>query len=140
METPTAPPVAKTIDVEKRVAQFVQLRDKIKLLTDKHDAELAPFKEAKALIEAELLEHLNSNNTKSAKTAAGTVSVSDKTSCRVEDTEAFRSFVVNNGEWDLCDMKANAPAVEKYIEEQQAPPPGVVINRFRTVGVRRASN
>jgi hypothetical protein len=123
MDTTTAPPVAKIIDVEKRVAQFVQLRD-----------------EAKAQIEAELLEHLNSNNTKSAKTAAGTVSVSDKTSCRVDDTEAFRSFVVDNGEWDLCDMKANAPAVEKYIEEQQAPPPGVVINRFRTVGVRRASN
>ena len=132
--------MAPPIDVEKRVAQFVRLRDKIKLLTDKHDAELAPYKEAKAQLEAELLNHLNHNNMKSARTDAGTVSVSEKTSCRVDDTDAFRSFVVNNGEWDLCDMRANAPAVEKYMEEQQAPPPGVVVNKFRTVGVRRASN
>lgn len=140
MDTTTAPPVAPPIDVEKRVAQFVRLRDKIKLLTEKHDAELAPYKEAKAQLEAELLNHLNNNNMKSARTDAGTVSISEKTSCRVDDTDAFRSFVVNNGEWDLCDMKANAPAVEKYMEEQQAPPPGVVVNKFRTVGVRRASN
>lgn len=140
MDTSTPPPMAPPIDVEKRVAQFVRLRDKIKLLTEKHDAELAPYKEAKAQLEAELLNHLNSNNMKSARTDAGTVSVSEKTSCRVDDTDAFRSFVVNNGEWDLCDMKANAPAVEKYMEEQQAPPPGVVVNKFRTVGVRRASN
>lgn len=140
MDTTTAPPVALPIDVERRVAQFVRLRDKIKLLTEKHDAELAPYKEAKALLEAELLNHLNNNNMKSARTDAGTVSVSEKTSCRVDDTDAFRSFVVNNGEWDLCDMKANASAVEKYMEEQQAPPPGVVVNKFRTVGVRRASN
>ena len=132
--------MAPPIDVEKRVAQFVRLRDKIKLLTEKHDAELAPYKEAKAQLEAELLNHLNHNNMKSARTDAGTVSISEKTSCRVDDTDAFRSFVVNNGEWDLCDMKANAPAVEKYMEEQQAPPPGVVVNKFRTVGVRRASN
>lgn len=140
MDTSTPPPMAPPIDVEKRVAQFVRLRDKIKLLTDKHDAELAPYKEAKAQLEAELLNHLNHNNMKSARTDAGTVSVSEKTSCRVDDTDAFRSFVVNNGEWDLCDMRANAPAVEKYMEEQQAPPPGVVVNKFRTVGVRRASN
>lgn len=140
MDTTAAPAqMVRAIDVEKRVAQFVQLRDKIKEISDKHEAELAPYKQAKSQLEAELLEHLNANHMKSARTAAGTVNVSEKTSCRVEDTDAFRSFVVNNGEWDLCDMKANAPAVEKYMEEQQAPPPGVIVNRFRTVGVRRAS-
>lgn len=140
MDTSASPTqMVRSIDVEKRVAQFVQLRDKIKEINDKHDEELAPYKQAKAQLEAELLEHLNANHMKSARTEAGTVSISEKTSCRVEDTDAFRSFVVDNGEWDLCDMKANAPAVEKYMEEQQAPPPGVVVNRFRTVGVRRAS-
>lgn len=132
----SSPPV---IDIEKRVSQFVRLRDKIKKLDDAHKLSMTPYHEAKKRIEDELLGHLNTTNSTSAKTAAGTVSALDKASATIEDTDAFRSFVVDNEEWDLADIRANTPAVEKFLEDEQKLPPGVKISRYRTVSVRRAT-
>jgi hypothetical protein len=134
----TAAAVAPPVDIEKYVERFIKLRDKIKAIGEKHKAELAPYEEAKKQLEAIFADHLSRANVTSSKTAAGTVMALDRASATIEDTDAFRSFVVNNGEWDLADMRANTPAVEKFLEDQQALPPGVKMSRFRTISVRRA--
>lgn len=139
MDSPAPPGGLPPIDIEKRVSQYVKLRDLIKKKDDEHKAAMAPYAEAKKAIEDELLGYLNSTNSKSAKTDAGTVSALDKASATIEDTDAFRSFVVTHEEWDLADLRANTPAVEKFLEDEQKLPPGVKITRFRTVSVRRAS-
>ena len=66
--------------------------------------------------------------------------LSDKSSATVTDPEAFRAYVKDMGDWDVCDLRANAPAVLEYIKANGTLPPGVKYNTFRTLGVRRASS
>src|SRR5271166_1441084 len=124
------------IDIEKRVGQYVKLRDKIKEIKKRHEEELAPFTGALDKLNAVLLQHLNSINTESARTKEGTVTKSKKASCTVVDKSAFWTYVVTQGTFDMIEYKANVKAVEDYIAQQAerakldpatevGPPPGV---------------
>jgi len=45
--------------------------------------------------------------------------------------------VIGSEAWDLLDRKANVTAVSDFIEENNAPPPGVNFSTTYVVGVRR---
>lgn len=132
-----APATAITIDISKRVAQYVQMRDKIKSLDDEHKSKMKPFRETLEKLNGLLLEHLNSIGGDSVKTESGTVYRSEKKSASLEDPDAFMTHVVENELWDLMDRKANVTAVVDYIAEHNAPPPGVNFSTRFEVGVRR---
>jgi len=123
---------------ETRVAQYVQLRDKIADIEKRHKEELRPFKEMQELLNAALLQHMVSSKAESVRTSAGTVYRSSKGSASIADHKAFWAFVENNGAWDLLDKKANVTAVRDYIEENKNPPPGITYTERQTVGVRRS--
>ena len=128
------------VDVEKRTAQYIALRDKIAELTKEFEAKLEPYKQIKGALEAELMRALESANVSNmAVRGVGTVFYTDKATCTVEDMDAFRAYVTNMGEWDIVDIKANAPAVAAYLAENNVLPPGVKRSVFRTLSVRRAS-
>jgi hypothetical protein len=140
-----------TVDIEKRVGQYVKLRDRIKELEEQHEKELAPYKSALETLNEVLLQHLNSVNAESARTANGTVTRCQKKSCTIADKSAFWTFVVTQGKFDMIEYKANVKAVEDYIKSQAAeaqlnpgkgievgPPPGVNYSTRFVVGVRRA--
>jgi hypothetical protein len=134
MNAPSPPPI---IDMEKRVGQYVALRDKIKAIKERHSQELAPYNEALDKLGNLLLGALNTTHQDSAKTGAGTVYKTEKKSATIADQAAFRRHVIGSQAWDLIDMKANAPAVAAFIEEHQTPPPGVNYTVHIEVGVRR---
>lgn len=69
------------IDVEKRVGQYVRLRDLKAEIETKHEEELAPVKQTMIMIEEELKTALSMMNATNMKTAAGTVSLSHKGLC-----------------------------------------------------------
>lgn len=48
------------------------------------------------------------------------------------------TIVAQNIRWDLADLRVGKKGVQEFIEETQAPPPGVSINTFATVNVRRS--
>lgn len=125
------------IDIEKRVAQYVALRDKIKELDDAHKAKMAPFREALEQLNGMLLKHLSDVNVDSAITGAGTVYRTAKKSASLADADAFMSYVITTDSWDLLDRKANVSAVEAFITEHKTLPPGVNFNTMHVVGVRR---
>jgi hypothetical protein len=133
---PQAAPQA--IDVEKVVGQYVKLRDKIKEISDRHADELKPFNEMRARLDGMLLQHLQTQNVKSMRTEAGTITSTVRRSATVEDREAFREYVTVMELWDLVDLRANAPAIFQCIEETGAPPPGVKTSQMMTLSVRRA--
>lgn len=138
-ETPNS--TDTNFDVAKRIGNSLALRARIAEIETKHEAELKPFRDAKNEIDGMLLDHLNRNNVKSMSApGVGTIMINERRSAVVEDTEAFRSFVVNMGEWDLADMRANAPKCADFTEENGSLPPGVKLSTFRTLGVRKASN
>ena len=103
-----------SIDVAKRVEQYVKLRDKIKEIKDRQKNELKPFNETLEQLNALLLAHLNGLNGNSVATDAGTVYRTEKKSASLADAEAFMKYVVANGAFDLLDRKANVTAVEDH--------------------------
>ena len=127
-----------TVDINKRVAQYVSLRDKIKVIKEKHSEELAPYSEMLEQLNTVLLGHLNTVGIDNARTESGTVYKTEKKSAPIKDMAAFWAYVVEHEDWDLVDKKANASAVEDFIAEHNSPPPGVNYNVMHVVGVRRS--
>lgn len=126
------------LDINKRVDQYVALRDKIKKLDDEHKEKMKPYREVLEKLNGVLLEHLNQISGDSVRTEAGTVYRTAKKAASLADADAFMRFVIGNEAWDLLDRKANVTAVADFIEENNAPPPGVNFSTTFVVGVRRA--
>lgn len=132
------PPPSQTIDIGTYIAKYLQLRDKIKAIKDRHKEELAPYNEAKDMLEAMFLKHLIAVGSDSSATkGVGTVYRTTKRSATIQDQTEFRKFVIDNNAWDLVDLKANAPAVADFIDQSSAPPPGVNYSEHVEIGVRR---
>jgi hypothetical protein len=138
--TATPPQVAQTLDLTAYVDKYIQIRDKISEMNKEFDEKLRPLKEAKGALEGVFGEQLTKLNTKSMKTAAGTITATERGSATVEDMLAFRKFVQEMGEWELADVRANAPAVKEYAETNKQWPPGVKYSAIYTISVRRASS
>lgn len=125
-------------DINKRVAQFVQVRDALKRLDERHAAERAPLQGILLELEGKLDAALQANNAESLKTSSGTCYSSVRHSASLADPQAFMDFVINNKKFELLDRRANTTAVKDFIKDNNAPPPGVNFNAVRTIGVRRA--
>jgi len=125
-------------DINRRVNQYVRLRDEIKRLDEEHKLKMAPYRETLEGLNGALLHHLNSIGGDSVRTEAGTVYKTEKKSASCADKSAFWAHVVLTGDWELLDWKANATQVAAYIEKNGALPPGVNFNVSHVVGVRRA--
>jgi hypothetical protein len=125
------------LDIDVRIKQYIQLRDKIKEVEAKHKEELKPYKQALETLSGVLLTHLQNIGGEGVRTQSGTVYVSEKKSASLADPAAFMDYVVSTERWDLLDRKANVTAVTDYISEFNAPPPGVNYSTMLTVGVRR---
>lgn len=121
----------------KRVEQFIKLRDLIKEREKIQKEELKPLKDTLEQLSEYLLAHLNQLGADNLSSPSGTVYRTERKSASLADAEAFMQYVIENSAWDLLVRKANETAVEDYIKEHQAPPPGVNFNRQFTVGVRR---
>lgn len=125
-------------DMNKRVSQYVQIRDKIKQIAERQAAELAPLKEIQDRLAGIIEAHLVANNTESLKTASGTCYTSVKHTASVADAEAFMTYVITTQNFDLIERRANSTAVKDYVVKNNALPPGVNMSALRTIGVRRA--
>lgn len=124
------------ISFDTRIAQYVALRNKVKGIKDRHKEELAPYNDAMEKLEAVLLQGLCATGQESAKTDAGTVYKTVKRTASLDDPDAFMNFVLASGRFELMDRKANVVAVAEYMEENQAPVPGVKFSTSVEVGVR----
>lgn len=134
MNAHTPPPV----DMNKRVDQYVKLRDKIKEIKDRHKDELKPYNEAMEQLEAMFLDHLNNTGSDRIGTSAGTVYRTEKKVASLADKTAFWTYVVTHADWDMLDYKANPTAVAEYVEANKTLPPGVNYTVTQTVGIRRS--
>ncbi len=125
------------IDINRRVAQYVALRDKIKSMDEEHKTSMKPYRDLLEKLNNVLLQHLTSINANNASTEAGTVYRTQKRSASIADGDAFLRYVIENNAWDLLDRKANVTAAFDYAKENKQPPPGVNLSSRWEVGVRR---
>lgn len=135
-QTPSAEVKAK---VEKRVQQYIQVRDALKKMDEEHDAKRKPLVELQNVLTGWLQEFLENAGIESMRTSEGTAYASTRYTASLADPEAFMKFVLDNQSFDLLDRKANVTAVRDYVDEKGSLPPGVNLSAIKTVGVRRAS-
>ncbi len=128
---------ASPIDVEKRVDQFVKLRDLKAEMKERHAAEMKPVTDTMEMIKDELKQALAQVSGDGIKTASGTVSLLNKVSVSSADINAFWTWVTTQGQFDMLDKKPNVTAVTEYVQQHGVPPPGVNFSTFTDVGVRR---
>jgi hypothetical protein len=126
-----------TVDINKRIEQYVKLRDEIKRREDIHKAELKPYKDTLEKLNSALLNHLNTIGGDSVSAEAGTVYKTAKRSASIADRDAFWNHVMGTQDFDLLDWKANVTAVTAYVDEKKSLPPGVNLSTTHVVGVRR---
>ena len=130
--------MSDTVPINTRIEQFVKLRDRINKENEEHAARMKPMNELLKRLNAIILEHLISTGADSvAVRGVGTAYRTVKKSASIADGAEFKRFVIDNEKWDMLDWKANANAVQAYIEENNAPPPGVNFSTVAVVGVRR---
>jgi hypothetical protein len=131
------PPAPAAFDLNKRVGQYVKLRDFIADVKEKHKKELEPLNEMLEQLNSLMLDHLSSIGAERAGTEHGTVYRTAKKSASVADMSAFWAWVVTQNDWDLLDKKANVKAVEDFMKKNNMPVPGVNFTEKYVVGVRR---
>lgn len=125
-------------DVQTLVNKYIQLRDKKAELDKQHKDRMAKYNDALKELESRLLDQLNTLGVESARTPSGTAYRTIRSSVKVDDRDAFISFIRDNDGWDFVESRPNKNAVESYLEEQQELPPGVSINRQAVVNIRRS--
>lgn len=137
---PAVIPAGETaVAVEKRVGQYIQVRDAIKKLKDQHEEQLKPLVELQNVLTGWLQTCLETSGAEAIKTKAGTCYSTTRYTASLADPEIFMKFVLEKQNFDLLDRKANVTAVKDYVAENGALPPGVNLSAITTVGVRRAS-
>ena len=120
------------------VKMYIALRDEKKRRDDAHKQSLAKMVEGMSKLEGLLLEHLQTTGAASLAVAGvGTVYKRIETSVTVEDPVAFDSFLRDNDDWSIADIKANKTAIKTLLEEGKALPPGVKATQVALVGVQR---
>lgn len=140
MDTDTeAKPLAAELQgkVDKRVDQYIRIRDALKVLEEKYETERAPLVEMQNLLTGWMMEFLDKAGASAVKTKYGTCHTSTRYTASLADPDAFMKFVIANNKFELLDRRANATAVRDYVAENKALPPGTNLNSIRTLGVRR---
>jgi hypothetical protein len=122
--------------VDKRVDQYIQVRNKLKEIDKEYDEKRKPLVEIQNMLSGWLQTFLEKSGSESVRTASGTCYQSTRYTASLADAEAFMNFVKENNQFDLLDRKANATACRDYAAEHKNLPPGVSLSAIRTVGVR----
>lgn len=118
------------------VAQYITLRDHKKAADAEFKKSMERVNLAMEKLEGQLLQALQDLGADSIACDAGTVYRNTQNSATVKDAKAFRDWVVNEGNWDVVDLRANKVAVQQLLEAGTEVP-GVKFTSVHTVGVRR---
>lgn len=117
---------------------YVQLRDRIQAEDKAHSERMAKPRETLERLNGRMLEILQQAGVSSMKSNAGTVYVTIKTSATLSDKDAFRSYIIENQDFELADIRPAKSAVQDYVVAHDGNlPPGVNYTQVNVVGVRR---
>lgn len=119
----------------KLIEVFLALRTKRDEAKAKFKKDQRPLLDVMEKVQNVLMDRMNKAELSNISTGTGTAYITERSSARVVDKEAFLNFV-REDHWDFLDMKANAPTSVEFAKEHGEPPPGVNIVRDTTVNVR----
>lgn len=133
-----------TIPSDQLVAKYIEYRDFVARKQAEFDEAMKPYTSAMEMIQNEIHARLNADGLDNIKTAAGTAYKSNTLSVKVADRQTFFDYVFQNpatarqmAELFFTANIAKDP-VKEFLEQHQAPPPGVDVTTVTKVLFRRA--
>lgn len=140
---PATPPLVAVPDLGKDLGGYINkyltLRAKKDAIKKRHKEELSPYDKMIEMLETGFLRHLNDTKTDNTSVKGiGTLYRTTKRSATVADAAAFRRHVIGAEDWDIVDWRANAPAVQAFIEKNDTVPPGINFSTVSNVNVRKS--
>ena len=139
-ETPPvtlAPPMNYGMLVEK----YMLLREKKDAIKKTYTEDTKVITDLMDRIEGVINQHLQDNGLQNLSTPHGTAYLNTKWSATVSDPDAFRTHLIGQlaaGKgWTGADIRANAPQIRQYLEENNALPPGVNLTQLVEVNIRK---
>ncbi len=126
------------LTVEKAVAKYVELRDKVAAIKKQQVEALAPFNAAMSVLENWMLDDLNQSGAESMRTTAGTCYKAKRTTAKVHAWSETLQFILEKQAYELLEARVSKTAAQAILEETGQPVPGVAIETETTVNVRRA--
>jgi hypothetical protein len=122
---------------EQMIARYIEIRDQIEVISERHSEELRPFNEGLSALEMGLQDVLNHAGGDSIKTPAGTAYRSSHTTAKMEDWTSFINFVLQVGDTELLVRSANKTRVLEHMDAG-AVVPGVAMSTVNRINVRRS--
>lgn len=129
--------IAVPEDMQKRIEQYIGLRDKLKVIDEEHENRRKDYVQMMERVSGLIRSFMEANKLENLKTKAGTCYTSTRHTASLADPDAFMKFVIATNRFDLMDRRANATAIKEYVEAEKVLPPGVNLTALQTVGVRR---
>ncbi len=120
------------------VDKLLAMRGKIEAIKKAHKAQLEPYLNAEAYLEARLMDVLNEAGVKSMRAEAGTFYTSKHSSTKVIEWEKTLAYIRENDAWELLEARVSKTAAAAIIEETQQPIPGVEVKSTSILNVRSA--
>ena len=122
--------------MNKLVAQYIALRDRIAEIKELQKAQLEQYTSMLEKLGGQMMAFLKDTGQEAARTDEGTVYLNTKHYASLKDPDAFMAYVRENDAYDLMDRRANSVACREFEQEHGSLPPGVHVNSIETVGVR----
>ena len=120
---------------QEMLTKYIELRDAKEKVIERHKDELRKYADAMLMIETYITDYLKKQGLQHLSSGDVTAFLQRTRKATVADTGVFRGFVIDNGNFDLADMRPKVDAVETYVSEHNGhPPPGV---NFQTAIVLR---
>lgn len=126
-------------DMNKRVRQYIQVRDALDALKKRQEEEAKPLKEILDMLAGVIQTFLDTNNLENLRTDAGSCYLSTRHTASVADPDAFMNYVISTGKFDLLERRAKVEAVKDHVQKHGVLPTGVNLSALTSVGVRRAA-
>ena len=127
-----------TLENGQLISVYLATKVKRKELERELAEKLAPYKQLMENIETKLLERMLKEESQNITAATGgTAYISTTYTAPIRDREAFLNFLIEKRAWELLDLKANAPAVRQFIQDEDAVPAGVELKPRVRVNIRK---
>jgi hypothetical protein len=137
MTDTTELPAPASEDMDKRLQQYITVRDAIKRLDENHNNARKNLLDLQERVGGKIRAFMDANKLENLKTEHGTAYTTTVFSASVADPDLFMRYVIEHKEFDLLDRRANKTAVVAFVKEHKGLPPGVNLNSVQNLGVRR---
>jgi hypothetical protein len=135
--------MSNVVDTERlkdAVGLYVQNRDEKARLEEEHKKALAPLNHNKAQLTAFIIEEVEKLNG-SYKTDFAVVSLSNRGTAKIADSEAFTEFLLESKQLHLLKMAVSVENLRQYVQDNEGElPPGVELSEMVTLSVRKPAN